>query len=93
MAELYLIYAEALARTGNLSSSNNYLNKVAMSRDRLLSAFNINNTSDLLNQILIEKRKELFAEGEYFFDYGRIKGFNSLSYYTQYNSKTFGPLS
>ncbi len=91
MAELYLIYAEALARTGNLSSSNNYLNKVAMSRDRLLSAFNINNTSDLLNQILIEKRKELFAEGEYFFDYGRIKGFNSLSYYTQYNSKTFVP--
>ena len=88
MSELYLIYAEALARTGSLTTSNTYLNKVAMARDRLLTAYNYTNNSDLLNQILTEKRKELFAEGEYLFDYIRIKGFNSISYYSQYNSKS-----
>ena len=91
MAEFYLIYAEASARTSNLSAANNYLNKVAMSRDRLLTAYNFNNTSDLINQILIEKRKELFAEGEYYFDYTRINGFNNLFYYSQYNSKSTIP--
>ena len=59
-----------------------------MARDRLLTAYNYTNNSDLLNQILTEKRKELFAEGEYLFDYIRIKGFNSISYYSQYNSKS-----
>jgi len=92
MPELYLIYAEALARTGNTSSANTYLNKVAMARDQSISAYNIVNQTDLLNQILTEKRKELFAEGEYFYDYLRIKGYlYNLTYYSQYNTKTNVP--
>ena len=88
MPEFYLIYAEALARTGNFSTANANLNKVAMARDQTVLAYNLSNQFDLLNQILIEKRKELFAEGEYFYDYIRIKGPSNLNYYTQYNSKT-----
>ena len=91
MPEFYLIYAEALARTGSYSNANTNLNKVAMARDQTVSALNLTNQTDLLNQILIEKRKELFAEGEYFYDYLRIKGQYNLNYYSQYNSKNTIP--
>jgi len=84
MSEFYLIYAEALARTSNIPIANTFLNKVATARDQTITPFNLTNSADLLNQILIEKRKELFAEGEYFFDYIRIKGFSTLNYYAYY---------
>jgi hypothetical protein len=72
LSEVYLIAAEACARTNEELVAQGYLNDI---RKRALStAPNVTVTGDaLISDILLEKRKELAFEGVYFFDLKRLK--------------------
>ncbi|MBO0353535.1 RagB/SusD family nutrient uptake outer membrane protein [Muricauda ruestringensis] len=75
LAEQYLIRAEARARQGNISGGISDVDKI---KDRaglgLLSETNPEiNQEDLVNEILIERKKELFTEwGHRWFDLKRV---------------------
>lgn len=71
-SEILLIAAEACARTSDESSARDYLLQV---RKRAMpSTISITETGDaLVSEILLEKRKELAFEGQYFFDLKRLK--------------------
>ena len=88
LSEFYLIVAEAYARNGNTTSGTvNNLNKVITARDTTATAIVVGSlsTTDLMNRILSERRKELFMEGEYYFDYKRFRnGISGLSNYLTY---------
>ncbi len=66
-SEMYLIEAEALARTAQEAAASTLLLEVQQSRDA--SAVASGNTGQaLIDEILLEKRKELWGEGVYFLD-------------------------
>lgn len=66
-SEMYLIEAEALARTGSTAQAQTLLLDVQQARDA--SAVSSGNTGQaLIDEIIIEKRKELWGEGIYFLD-------------------------
>jgi hypothetical protein len=70
-AEMYLIEAEALARTGNEPGARTLLFELQQNRDP--SAVSSGNTGQaLINEILTEKRKEFWGEGIYFMDMLRL---------------------
>ena len=70
-AEMYLIEAEALARTGNEPGARTLLLELQQNRDP--SAVSSGNTGQaLINEILTEKRKEFWGEGIYFMDMLRL---------------------
>jgi hypothetical protein len=72
LSEMYLIAAEAAARTGDETAAQGYLNAV---RQRALpnAAPATETGQDLIDAILLEKRKELCYEGHYFFDLKRLR--------------------
>jgi len=60
-AEMYLIEAEGYARANEESLAIEALNTLRMARNA--SAFNSGTTEQLIQQILVERRKELWGEG------------------------------
>lgn len=73
MAEVYLIAAEASLPAGE-DSARGYLNAVAKARDLSFAGFTATTTgADLLNAIVLERRKELAFEGDRLLDLNRLK--------------------
>ena len=63
VAEMYLIEAEALARQGNDAAAATLLYELQSNRDPALTAPSGNTGEALVEEILLERRKELYAEG------------------------------
>lgn len=63
VAEMYLIEAEALARQGNEAAAADLLFELQSNRNPALTAPSGNTGQDLIDEILLERRKELYAEG------------------------------
>jgi hypothetical protein len=72
MGEMYLIRAEALARTNQAAAAKADLVKLRTERVANNND-DLNNPSTLLTAIMVERRKELFLEGHRWFDL-RIAG-------------------
>jgi len=70
-SEMYLIEAEAYARMGNNAASTNALYQLAKKRN---SAYVLSTAtgSNLINEILIQRRIELWGEGFRFYDLKRL---------------------
>lgn len=65
-SDVLLMYAEASAQLGNAAVANTYLNMV---RNRAkLPGVNLASKEELLDAILLERRKEFAAEGQRWFD-------------------------
>ncbi len=71
MGEIYLIRAEALARSGQNTAARSDLKKLRDQRISVPDIEDLSNPSFLLTAILIERRKELFLEGHRWFDLRR----------------------
>ncbi len=71
LSEQYLIAAEAYYNTGDVVNANKYLNLLAQKRDP--SALYVSVGSQVLEDILTERRKEFLYEGYRFFDMYRLK--------------------
>ncbi|NHA03488.1 RagB/SusD family nutrient uptake outer membrane protein [Mucilaginibacter sp. HC2] len=70
--EMYLIRAEAYARTGNLTNASNDLNTLRSNRITGYQPMSYANLSDLIAAILLERYKELPYEGHRYFDLKRL---------------------
>jgi starch-binding outer membrane protein, SusD/RagB family len=70
MSEIYLIAAEAAYQTGKEALALTYLNAVAKQRDAGFAGYSSNGDA-LLNDILLERRKELAFEGHRYWDLTR----------------------
>jgi hypothetical protein len=70
LSEVYLIAAEAAYHTGDEPLARTYLNAVATRRDASFAGYTSSGT-DLLNDILLERRKELAFEGHRYWDLAR----------------------
>lgn len=70
MSEVYFIAAEAAYHTNNEPLALNYLNAVATERDPNFTGYTSSGT-DLLDDILTAKRKELAFEGHRYWDLAR----------------------
>ncbi|UNZ00289.1 RagB/SusD family nutrient uptake outer membrane protein [Zhouia spongiae] len=70
-AEMYLIEAEAEANMGNTAAAQAALLKVQQRADNTVTAVTTTG-QDLLDEIYVERRKELFYEGHRFFDLKRL---------------------
>lgn len=94
LAEIYLLHAEALAHTGDLTGAAGYVNRV---RERVeLDPVTASGADAMLDAILNERRLELAFEGHRWFDLKRfgkavecVNGFNVASspYYDEYKPK------
>lgn len=69
LSEMYLIAAEAMARQSKPTEALTYLNPIVERAG--LTAYT--DTSDILEKIFLERRKELAFEGRLFFDIVRYK--------------------
>jgi hypothetical protein len=72
LSDVYLYYAEACSQTSEQSIAIEYLDKIRKRADPSAAASTESGT-DLLEKILLERRKELAYEGEYLFDLKRYK--------------------
>jgi len=80
LAEMYLLYAEAAAQTGDNASAKTYLNKV---RNRAgLVSDNSSIGQGLINTIRGERDLELGMEGDHYFEVKRRKG----TFYCQFQT-------
>jgi starch-binding outer membrane protein, SusD/RagB family len=70
MSEVYLIAAEAAYQRGNEPLARTYLNAVATRRDVSFTGYTSTGQA-LLNDILLERRKELAFEGHRYWDLAR----------------------
>lgn len=70
-SEMYLIEAEALARLGNEGEAQTVLNALVQARNPAYSATQTG--SDLINEILLQRRIELWGEGFSLLDLKRTK--------------------
>jgi hypothetical protein len=71
LSELYLIAAEAQYRLANEVEALKYLNALVAQRDPALIYASTGNA--LLQDILLERRKELAFEGDRYYDFNRLK--------------------
>jgi hypothetical protein len=71
LAEVYLIAAEA-SLPGNEDDARNYLNTLAETRDNTFTGYT-SSGSQLLDDIVTERRKELAFEGDRYYDLNRLK--------------------
>ncbi|PLK46211.1 RagB/SusD family nutrient uptake outer membrane protein [Emticicia sp. TH156] len=71
MSEVYLIAAEAAARTNKEADALKYLNTLVAQRDSALVYSSSGAT--LIENIITERRKELAFEGDRFYDLNRLK--------------------
>jgi hypothetical protein len=63
LAEMYVIEAEALARAGQEGQAATVLYELQKNRDADLAAPSGNTGQALIDEIMLERRKELYAEG------------------------------
>ncbi|RYE27567.1 MAG: RagB/SusD family nutrient uptake outer membrane protein [Sphingobacteriaceae bacterium] len=70
-AEMYLIEAEALARSGNNAAAASTLNTLAVNRDPSYKLSTKTGTA-LIDEIMIQRRVELWGEGFRFYDLKRL---------------------
>lgn len=71
LAEIYLIAAEAAARTNDETTALDYLNDLMAQRD---PGFSYSSSgAQLIDDIITERRKELAFEGDRLFDLNRLK--------------------
>lgn len=70
-AEMYLIEAEALARSGNFTGAANALYPLAVSRDPSY-VLSTNTGNALIEEIMTQRRVELWGEGFRFYDLKRL---------------------
>lgn len=70
MSEVYLIAAEAAYQSNNETLARQYLNAVATRRDASFTGYTSTGAA-LLNDILLERRKELAFEGHRYWDLAR----------------------
>jgi len=72
--EVYLNLAECYARLGEIDKSLLYLNKLLINRYSadLFTAVTANSKEELLNIVLLERRKELLGNGMRWFDLRRL---------------------
>lgn len=77
MAEVYLIAAECEARTGNTSAAMKYLNRLLVNRcsKGQFTDLTANSTTEALNLILAERKKELVLRGLRWTDVRRLSLF------------------
>jgi tetratricopeptide (TPR) repeat protein len=71
LAELYLSKAEALARTGNLDGAKEALSTLIITRDPAYTVKAVT-AEDLIEEIMIQRRIELWGEGFRFTDLKRL---------------------
>ncbi|HWK06016.1 MAG TPA: RagB/SusD family nutrient uptake outer membrane protein [Puia sp.] len=72
LADIILIAAEAYYNAGDYTNANSYLNMVAQKRDLSFAGWN-DTGAQVLEDILIERRKELAFEGSRFWDLVRLQ--------------------
>ena len=70
LSEVYLIAAEASARLSDEEAARSYLNTLMQQRDPSLVYFS--SGSQLISDIVTERRKELAFEGDRFYDMNRL---------------------
>ncbi|HLU92494.1 MAG TPA: RagB/SusD family nutrient uptake outer membrane protein, partial [Membranihabitans sp.] len=70
-AEMYLIEAEALARSGQDAEAASVLYDLAVNRDEEYT-LSTNTGADLIEEIMIQRRVELWGEGFRFYDLKRL---------------------
>ncbi|WP_224997625.1 RagB/SusD family nutrient uptake outer membrane protein [Cesiribacter sp. SM1] len=74
VAEMYLIEAEGLARSGSEDAAAELLFELQSNRDPMFTTPSGNTGDALIEEILLERRKELYAEGLADFpDYRRLQ--------------------
>lgn len=91
VAELYLIEAEALARSGNNAGAADALYPLAVNRDPQYVK-STNTGADLINEIMIQRRAELWGEGFRFYDLKRTNApldRNGGNHNASYNNGVF----
>lgn len=66
LSEMYLTAAEAAVKTGDKTKAAGYLNTIAQRANPTISAYTEGNIT--LENVIIERRKELIGEGQRFFD-------------------------
>lgn len=71
LAEVYLIGAEAAARNGDVTNGQGWLNTLMANRDPAFSGYTDVGQA-LVNDVILERRKELAFEGDRFFDLNRL---------------------
>ncbi len=71
VSDVYLIAAEASARTNNEAAALTYLNTVVTQRDK--SIVYASAGAALIEDIILERRKELAFEGDRYYDLTRLK--------------------
>ncbi|WP_297092235.1 FISUMP domain-containing protein [uncultured Draconibacterium sp.] len=72
LAEMYLIMAEAKAQLGDLAAASEYLNQLVLTRDPAYY-YPVNTQQEMLEQIWLQRRIELWGEGHRFFDIRRLQ--------------------
>ena len=70
LSEVYLIAAEAYYHQSNIPQALNYLNLIATKRDPSFTGYTSSGTQ-VLDDILLERRKELAFEGHRYWDHAR----------------------
>jgi hypothetical protein len=71
LAEVYLIGAEAAARNGDVANAQLWLNTLMANRDPSFTGYTDVGQA-LVNDVILERRKELAFEGDRFFDLNRL---------------------
>lgn len=90
-SEMYLIEAEALARQGQEAQARTVLEQMVQARNPSYSASSFSGT-DLLNEILLQRRIELWGEGFSLMDIKRLKtGLNRPSGPGNHGSPSLNP--
>ena len=82
VAEMYLIKAEALGATNGLSTLKEFMNK----RYATVSLPSSMSDTEFQNQILDERHRELYAEGQRWYD---LKRTNRLDLFTSLNGRNY----
>lgn len=89
-AEMYYIEAEALARSGNEAQARQVLYEITSTRDTGYT-LSTNSGQALIDEIILQKRIELWGEGVAWFDMKRL-GIGLDRAYTGTNHPSFGRL-
>lgn len=71
LAEVYLIGAESAARNGDANTAKTWLNALMAKRDTTFPGYTDAGQA-LINDVVLERRKELAFEGDRFFDLNRL---------------------
>jgi len=85
-AEMYLIEAEAEARNGNVTNAVTVLNQLKSARNTNVYSGSLTQ-NDVIKEVLIERRKELFGEGFSLSDIIRTQGTVTRKSYTNSNGQ------